>query len=77
MTVNASDPAVRARKREFRRRVVEARQFVPLSGRVTSLAACHRAVRPLHLHLPAEFSLVHIIVANRTGSIVEAILHWS
>ena len=77
MTVNACNSAVRACKREFRRRVIEARQFVPLCCGVTGLATCQRAVRPPRLHLRAEFALVHIIVADSAGSIVESILDWS
>src|SRR5260370_28468941 len=76
MTVNARDPAVRTREWEFRRRVVEARHFVPLHHCVTGLATCGRAVRPPLLHLRAEFTLVHIIVANPAGPIVESIFHW-
>ena len=76
MAVNACDPAVRARKGEFRRRVIEARHFVPLHHGVAGLATWHRAVRPPLFHLRAEFALVHIIVANRAGPIVESIFHW-
>ena len=77
MTINAGDPAVRARQREFRRRVVEARQFLPLPRCVTRLATRNGAVRQLGLHLRAEFAPMRILVTHRAGPIVESELHWS
>ena len=77
MTVNADHPAVRAQQREFRRRMVEVRQFVPLHRCVTRLATRERAVRPLGLHLRAEFATMYILVADRTSHIIKFVLHRS
>jgi len=77
MTVNADHPAVRAQQREFRRRMVEVRQFVPLHRCVTRLATRERAVRLLGLHLRAEFATMYILVADRTSHIIKFVLHRS
>src|SRR5437879_11624559 len=77
MTVNADHPAVRTQQREFRRRMVEVRQFVPLHRCVTRLATRERAVRPLGLHLRAEFATMYILVADRTSHVIKFVLHWS
>jgi hypothetical protein len=77
MTVNARGRAMRAGQREFRRRMIETRQFAPFHCRVTRLAACDRAVRQLDLHLRLEFAFVYVLVADSAGHIIKMILHRS
>ena len=57
--------------------MVEVSHFTPLHGGVTCFAASHRAVRPLGFHLHAEFTMVGVVVANRTGPVVKPVFHWS
>jgi hypothetical protein len=75
MTVNASGRAMRADQREFRRRVIETRQFAPFHRCMTRLAACGRAVRQLDLHLRLEFAFMYVLVANSAGHIIKVVLH--
>jgi len=77
MAINACDPAVCARERKFRCRMVEASHFVPLRGCVTCLATGGRTIRPPRLHLRAEFTAMRILMADRASPILEFVLHRS
>jgi hypothetical protein len=77
MTVNACGRAVRPGQREFRRRMIETRHFVPFHRRMTRLAARSRAVRQLCGHLRAEFASMYILVADSAGHIIKSVLHGS
>src|SRR5882762_9655617 len=77
MTVNASGRAMRAGQREFRRRMIETRQFAPFHRCMTCLTACHRAVRQLDLHLRLEFAFMYVLVADSAGHIIKMVLHRS
>ena len=73
VAINAGGRPVRAQQRERGFCVVEAGQFVPRFGQVTSLASCRLSVGSHLLHALCELPLVRILVTTRAGQIIPTI----
>ena len=71
MTIAALDGAVRAEQREFRFRVVEAVDVRPGSHVMAGFAAEGRAVGAALRHAVLELAVMRIVVACRTGQVLE------